>query len=61
MALGGQDDKLCTVDAEELRRKENVKYLLRKDVKDAMLLADGGGGGCGLLPPEAKVSELSCI
>lgn len=54
MELDGQD-KLCTFDAEDLRRKENVKYLLRiddasKDAKDVVLLAAGRGGYCGLLP-----------
>lgn len=48
MELDGQD-KLCTFDAEDLRRKGNVRYLLRiddasKDAKDVVLLADGRGG-----------------
>lgn len=65
MELDGQD-KLCTFDAEDLRRKENVQYLLRiddasKDAKDVMLLADRRGGCCGLLLLEAKGSKLLCI
>lgn len=65
MELDGQD-KLCTFEAEDLRRTENVKYLLRiddasKDAEDVVLLAAGRGWCCGLLPLEAKGSKLLCI
>lgn len=59
-------DILCTFDTEHLRRKENVKCLLgigdaSEDAKDVVLLADGRGGCCRLLPREAKGSKLLCI
>lgn len=65
MELDGQD-KLCTFEAEDLRRTENVKYPLRiddasKDAEDVDVASCWERWVLGLLPLEAKGSKLLCI